>query len=90
MENAKNKREVKGSNSVRVRHRFHGNLGEDLVERSSFSAEDFVELSVRRNLEKMVVGWEHGLSFLGLNCGSLEIELARFPNSHKASSKRET
>ncbi|KAM0965397.1 hypothetical protein ACFX2C_021312 [Malus domestica] len=55
---------------------FHGNLGEDSVEQSFVSAEDFAELSVRRNLEMLVVGWEHGFSFLGLNCGSLEMEMA--------------
>ncbi|KAM0962113.1 hypothetical protein EV2_021982 [Malus domestica] len=27
MEKVKNKREVKASNSLRLRHRFHGNLG---------------------------------------------------------------
>ncbi|KAM1303770.1 hypothetical protein PS2_021074 [Malus domestica] len=56
---------------ARVNHRFHGYLGEDLVEQSIFSAENFAELSVRRNLEMVVVGWEPNFSFLGLNCGSL-------------------
>ncbi|KAM0962115.1 hypothetical protein ACFX13_021710 [Malus domestica] len=38
--------------------------------------EDFAELSVRWNLEVVVVGWERGFPFLGLNRGSLEMEMA--------------
>ncbi|KAB2624832.1 hypothetical protein D8674_016492 [Pyrus ussuriensis x Pyrus communis] len=71
-------RRIKGRSRLRtrVRHRFHGNLGEDLVEQSFVSAEDFAELSVRRNLEMVVVEWERGFSFLGLNYGGLEMEMA--------------
>ncbi|CAN6676334.1 unnamed protein product [Malus baccata var. baccata] len=39
--------------------------------------DDFAELSVRWNLEVVVVvGWERGFPFLGLNRGSLEMEMA--------------
>ncbi|KAM2865321.1 hypothetical protein COP2_021530 [Malus domestica] len=71
MENAKKKREVMASKSRSRSPSVSLEFGRGFCRTVLFSAKDFAELPVRRNLEIVVVGWESGFSFLGLNCGGL-------------------